>query len=324
MKPLISTLNRIWRATAEQGFRSRTVGWVWAIALVLHLLALLVVQDVTLFRYGIFSQPHFDLTKIYYVEPPAVRREGGEEREVVVPTQAFPIPGTSRAFEKIPEPTMELNWNPMTVRAPGKQTPGSEEVRVLAVSARLDRVLFMVDVSGSMWTRVNGNGARVFEFACEEVARSVSLLPSGMEFNVIYYSDTIAPLFREPARATPENKERARVFLQRLPDLSGATDFFKALRAAFTMQPDGIFLFTDGITQVASWRVSQQFRVLHETIAPNARVYVVSFSPDNETEQNDLLAQLCNATGGDFQRYPLPVAPPPSVPPKKKKPSGGG
>ena len=105
------------------------------------------------------------------------------------------------------------------------------------------RILYLLDNSGGM---KDGK----LETLIKELLLSVASLQPRQEFYVIFYSDTIYPLFfPQPAtdfvRANKENHESLRNWLDKV-ELRTGNKIDEALNAAVAIQPDTVFLLTDG------------------------------------------------------------------------------
>ncbi|MSR59432.1 MAG: VWA domain-containing protein [Planctomycetaceae bacterium] len=103
--------------------------------------------------------------------------------------------------------------------------------------------VYVVDMSQSM------AGAR-FRRALAELVRSINRLKPTQSFYVYFFNDQTFPLYDpRPARglqmATPANKSRASRWINARRPYS-TTDPGQALQRALEMQPDVIFLLTDG------------------------------------------------------------------------------
>ena len=116
------------------------------------------------------------------------------------------------------------------------------------------RILYLLDNSGGM------KGGKL-EALIEELLKSVASLQPRQEFYVIFYSDSIYPLFYpEPAtefvRATKKNREYLREWLNKV-ELRTGNKIDEALEAAVAIRPDTVFLLTDGelFTTVAKERL---------------------------------------------------------------------
>ena len=105
------------------------------------------------------------------------------------------------------------------------------------------RILYMLDNSGGM------KGGK-FETLVEELLKSVESLQPKQQFYVIFYSDTVYPLFYPQSatnfvRATEKNRNFLREWLDTV-ELCTGNGIDEALDAAMVIRPDTVFLLTDG------------------------------------------------------------------------------
>ncbi len=111
------------------------------------------------------------------------------------------------------------------------------------VRARGRRFVFIVDNSLSM------NNGR-FESACYELVKTVDRMERDQEFYVFFFSDTAYGLFypnaaRSLVPATQANKQRLQAWLY-LVELVLKTNAHSAVEEALRMNPDAIYILTDG------------------------------------------------------------------------------
>ncbi len=83
-----------------------------------------------------------------------------------------------------------------------------------------------------------------------EIARSLNALSKANEFQIVFYNDTIEIFGEGDAkkklfRATDANKQLAKKYIENMPG-EGFTNHLLALDTAATLNPDVIFLLTDG------------------------------------------------------------------------------
>ena len=120
---------------------------------------------------------------------------------------------------------------------------GGASVSFFGTRVQAKRILFLLDNSGSM------RGGRL-ETMIEETTRSIEALSPKQHFYVLFYSDTVYPLFfPQPAtqfvRATDKNK---RLLIQWLAtvELFPGNALDEAIQAATAIRPDVVYFLTDG------------------------------------------------------------------------------
>ena len=100
------------------------------------------------------------------------------------------------------------------------------------------KIVFIIDASVSM------RGPRI-EAAKRELAKAITELPSGAEFNVLAFSLGVMPWQSQLVPSAKQNKEEAKRFVLGLP-LASRTASFDALEAALNYDAEAIYFLTDG------------------------------------------------------------------------------
>ncbi len=150
-----------------------------------------------------------------------------------------------------------------------------------------DRVVFVVDVSGSM------KGRRLYR-ARQELTRSLESLRTDQQYFVIFFSDAgRSPMPSDKMLpATPENVSETIKWLKRI-DSGGGTNPLPGLLMAMQLNPDAIFLMTDGkFDPQIVWAVEQA-----KPVKP-LPIYTISFA---SRSAEALLRAIAEQTGGDYR-----------------------
>lgn len=120
------------------------------------------------------------------------------------------------------------------------------------VRIRSERVIFVVDVSGSMTAEVAGRyvgkrGATRIDVAKKELRECIEALPSGALFNVLAFSTGIQAWLKNGiALRAKQSKEDALQFVDRL-GAAGATNLYDTLKMAFEDRDvDTLVILSDG------------------------------------------------------------------------------
>lgn len=111
------------------------------------------------------------------------------------------------------------------------------------IRAQGNRFVYVVDCSGSM------KGARL-SIAKKELRRSINELGSEQSFSVYFFANDSFPMFYPqpnptPLVASPENKQKVIRWIDNF-DESGGTEPEDSLLEALQLEPDAIYLLTDG------------------------------------------------------------------------------
>ncbi len=100
--------------------------------------------------------------------------------------------------------------------------------------------VYVIDVSGSM------TGAGRLEKAMSELVRSVNLLPPKSYFGVVFYSSQMyVEKSFEFVKATDANKRRLAEYVKEVK-AGGGTNPLEATKHAIDLEPDAVFLLSDG------------------------------------------------------------------------------
>lgn len=190
------------------------------------------------------------------------------------------VSSVSTSEVSIPQISMEImNPNPVSTGAsfaPSMNFGGSGngEVSFFGSRAKAKKVVYVVDVSGSMNAK-GEMGKTKFDLMKEELKRSVSALPFGTEFQIIFFggpawfagtepelihwnqsgyswkykngNDANLPT-RSLIRST---KSRVKATLQHIDEVQtvGSTDWRSPLKMAINLAPDVIYFMTDGAVE---------------------------------------------------------------------------
>jgi hypothetical protein len=107
----------------------------------------------------------------------------------------------------------------------------------------VDSIAYVIDASGSM------QGAR-FRRARQELVNALKEMRKEQQFYIVFYTDQTYPLYwpnsvAELQLATPVNLRKTGLWLEKA-QTSGGTEPQEAMRIALGLQPDVVFLLSDG------------------------------------------------------------------------------
>jgi hypothetical protein len=184
------------------------------------------------------------------------------------------------------------------------ETAGRAEF--FGVQATGRRFLFVVDSSRSM------RGSR-FAAARQELALAIRRLNPRQAFYVIFFSQTpermvLAPDSKpspRPVPATPQNIQRLERWLAGVQLQPGA-DPRQALEWALDMQPDAVFLLSDGEFSAAteSWLETRNLRDdVERGRVPRAVLHTVGLQSRQGEER---LQRIASKFGGSYRFVPAP------------------
>jgi von Willebrand factor type A domain len=177
-------------------------------------------------------------------------------------------------------------------RAGGDESPGAGGGQngpghsFFGLEASGDRVVFVVDISGSM-------SGRRFYRARTELRRSIESLRPDQQYFVIFFNDGALPMPAEKLLpATPENVAETLHWLNYVK-CGGGTNPLPGMLLALQLHPDAIYLMTDGkFDPQIVWEVTQA-----EPTVP-IPVFTISFASRSAER---LLKQIAAETGGSYR-----------------------
>lgn len=160
------------------------------------------------------------------------------------------------------------------------------------------RIVFVLDNSGSM------QGGRL-ETVIAELLRSLDALTDKQEFYIIFYSDAAYPLFYpDPAqdylRPTDRNKERVAEWLDTV-ELCLGDAVVDALSAAASIEPDTVFLLSDGRIQG-----ERKMAFLLNANDGAFRIHTVGVGLGDDPTARQNLQDIAQANGGEFRETEIP------------------
>jgi hypothetical protein len=181
-------------------------------------------------------------------------------------------------------------------RRAGRQSLGpTTELSVFgSAPARGRSFVFAIDRSKSM----GGEGLNAFAAARDELGRAVAGLSPSHRFQIIAYSHTVVYYTETPRliAATEDAKAGIPAFFDRLGAVGG-TDHEMAVRAALGMEPDVVFLLTDGGDPYLNAIQLTNLRKLAEGIAT---IHCIQFGFGPLADDDSYMAKLARQNGGGF------------------------
>lgn len=152
--------------------------------------------------------------------------------------QIYGTPDYGKRFKKGPGMTGVILDD--EVQTSPKKTP-----RFFGEEIKKSRVIFVIDVSGSMSLKA-GSGRIKLEVVREELINAIKAMDKRYKFNIIFYSTGVAKWRPSLVKATEENKKEAIEFIKGRPP-AGMTNIYAALKLAMEdSEVKLIILLTDG------------------------------------------------------------------------------
>jgi len=172
---------------------------------------------------------------------------------------------------------------------------GGAMAKFFGTEVQARRILYMLDNSGGM--RKGGK----FEALVSELQNSVSRLQPKQKFYVIFYSDTVYPLFfpysvREFIKSTPKSQKKLGAWLDSV-ELCGGNAIDEALAAAEVIQPDAVFLLTDG----KLYSTEKKRALLLNSTGRRYAIHTFGLGVKKDSRASEELKQVAEANAGTFR-----------------------
>jgi len=214
--------------------------------------------------------------------------EFGDRTEEWIAWQQSREPNWSGPRVDPSEPPRELAWN-------------ATLPRFFRVPIYAKRVLFVVDMSGSMRTMVEGKTR--LEATQEELANAIKALPEDSLFGVIAFNDRVQPWAIQPKLATSDNKTAAIQAVWSL-NAQGKTAVNDALEVAlgYNGYLEQILLLTDG--RPTAGKLVETAPIVSNITGRNQfrRVRIDTIGLDTTGEAEQLLQQLSEQNHGHYNK----------------------
>lgn len=165
-------------------------------------------------------------------------------------------------------------------------------VRFFGVESEAASVAYVVDKSGSMSFQ--------FPYVQAELARSIADLKPNQQFSVIFFADGKPYMLEVKGRkgmtyAVPKAKAAAKEWIDKqiAGSRSGQSDPRDSLKVAFGLQPELVYILTDGIFPKETVK-------LLETVNPRKRTHVNTIAFKDDTGEK-LLKEIAEKNNGIYK-----------------------
>jgi len=168
------------------------------------------------------------------------------------------------------------------------------KVSFIGVGGNARKIVYLVDASGSMID------AR--ERLKAALASSIDKLVPIQEFNIVIFSDGDMVLHQKGSlvRATTGNKRNAFTWIEEKYVVSGSTEPLGAIRAAFALEPELIYVLTDGFDQIASFDdVKNEF--VKQNRGKKVRVNTLLIRSRSDPELERVMQEIADSNGGVYK-----------------------
>jgi len=160
-----------------------------------------------------------------------------------------------------------------------------------------DRVCFLFDFSGSMWTPL-GDGRTPKDIVAEKLEAALEALPPETEFNLIPFTNEPLPWSDHALPATPKHKQQALEFFVGCRERGRGNFFDAALLAASDPRIDTLCVLTDGVPTGGVHSDMDVITPLFVEATRFRRVVVDSILVDAPSGAARRWAELARLTGG--------------------------
>ncbi len=285
-----------WRVLLADLFRRRELR-VTTISSILHMIVIIVLALITIRAEKnrmpiLVASPDVekvkpDLAPVPEMATPSVAV--GPAVRAVAPPKAVVKAPLNVGMAVVPRTTFSLNDMILSDSTKTGGAGGADSVSFFGSSVMAQRVIFVVDNSQSM------QGQR-FERAKEELLTAVSNLSPRQRFYVYFFSDRDYPMLEPKSPTTmvtldTKMWEALLGWVNKL-ELYGDTRAESALRKAYALKPDVIYLLTDGDFS------DETFNFLMKMKYSKVRVNTIGF--DVTDTGRDVLKKIAETLKGEF------------------------
>jgi hypothetical protein len=173
---------------------------------------------------------------------------------------------------------------------PGGGAGSGPRVNFVGSSGNATRIVYLCDASGSMLS--------VFDPLRRQLRQSVDGLRLPQTFGVVMFNETATRFSPQLVLANPENKRRLSQFIGD-QGAAGPTKPNEAIAQAFAMNPQLLFVLTDGFDQGDPKEILEQFRRLNRE--KKVRVNTILLRSTDDAELVQLLKTIATENGGTYR-----------------------
>ena len=173
---------------------------------------------------------------------------------------------------------------------PGGGGGGGPRVNFVGSSGNARRIVFLCDASGSMLS--------VFPALQRQLRQSIDQLRPIQSFGVVIFSDVARVMTQSLVMGNPDNKRKAFDFVGQ-QSAAGGTKPSAGIQAAFALNPELIFVLTDGFDQGDPKEVLEQFRRMNRD--KKVKVNTIRIRAAEDPELVKLLKTIAEESGGTYR-----------------------
>lgn len=204
-------------------------------------------------------------------------------------------PSAAALGERVPTPLTAMLDRAGFGNGLGRAYGDGEGEDFFGIDVRAQRVVFVVDASGSMNHPHESEAKTRFRRLKFELLKAIGGMTPDMQFFIIFFNEESHPM---PARmlqhATPQAVQHYLEWMVGVP-ATGETDPRRSLSQALRMQPDAIYFLTDGRFR---FRVEQELELLRQN-----RVAIHTFA-FGDAEAEPIMKRIAANNGGKYHFVP--------------------
>jgi von Willebrand factor type A domain len=246
-----------------------------------------------------------------------------------LPSLSAPKEPTQPAMMSAAGQTSGFAMRPGTMGSVGGTGTGAA-INFFGIRDKSSSIVIMIDVSDSMFTRTgDADGRKLtrqgkeqnFQTVRDEAISLVNSLGPNVQFGIVRWAGSAHSWKAELIPATEENKQAAIAHIQNDIDMktarpkkgeAGGTRHDLALQTAFNLQPEVIYMLTDGNATIAQHKgglkpipPEELFNVAEtgqKSLRRRARLHVIYYlTGDERQDERQMLMSLASRNNGQFR-----------------------
>lgn len=191
----------------------------------------------------------------------------------------------------------------------------------MGIKAEGQRIVLCFDVSGSVVNKANNSGMSLAKIK-DETIKLIDTLPTGASFTIIQFVRNYKPFSKELVQVTPANRDTAKKWITNEWNESGQmprggagvisptpNGVVSVLSTAFAMNPDMIFLLSDGQFEqtyptdrrIPNDEIAEQVKELQKGRSQKVALHFIGFQMRNEDESD--WSSIARRSGGRFRQF---------------------
>jgi len=277
-----------------------------AISITLHLVVFLLTQDWVIWK----QIPHLERANFSVQQVPANYDTSGNlikpaedqykvttNHQTVIDTPPFQSSEENEP-EDAPAAPLPAKLEPADELTGFMTKPNRKDISFFGMTPQGRHIVFLIDISGSMLQRENGE--RRMDIVFREIKQIVANLPERASFNVVLFAENARAFSSKLVPSNFNQKAALFRFLNQDNDCGSGTNMSTGLTVAMNMQPDTIFLVTDGEANQSEDVLSAETNYLIQKNKKQISIQAVGLCLKPDSRAESLLKRLADQTGGSY------------------------